>query len=90
MRGTFRFRHVYAVARQRLFKEGPGEQIMTNEVRVNVTRGGGLRETGLSLSQDLFPGQTEGHTHRKYITADANHVCYKCAAVTYKEILGEQ
>lgn len=56
MRGTFRLRHVYAVARQRLFKTGPGEQIMTNEVQVNVTGGGSWLETGPGLSWDLFMG----------------------------------
>lgn len=32
--------------RQRFFKAGPGDQIMTNEVQVNVTGGGSWWETG--------------------------------------------
>ena len=67
---------------------GPGEQIMPNEVQVNVTRRGSWQEMK-PLSWDLSVGQTEGQTHRKYITADAGHVRHKAlwASVTYKEIL---
>lgn len=56
------------------FTADPGEQIMTNEVQVNVTRGGSWRGTGLCLNlyrEISPPGQTEGQTHRKCITSDA-------------------
>lgn len=50
IRGIFSLEHFYAVARQRFFKAGPGDQIMTNEVQVNVTRGGSWREIGPGLN----------------------------------------
>lgn len=61
---------------------------MTNEVQVNVTRGGSWRGAGpdLNLYHEISLGQTEGQTHRKCITADAGHVRHKRATVTYKEI----